>query len=211
MDKTKLKTRYIMKSNLIMLLLLIFSVSINAQVTEIPIENYWEGDNDNINNAYFKDINGLLNKYVGTWEYNQNGHYFKIKFVKQTNYQEVPLDSPYKIKRKSDRIYGLFEYKLNGVSIYNTILTQNKSYIYSDSGSFFMGNFLLFYDEPSTSPCGRPLMGRVTLGYSNTVGVETLTWSREDRYSGTFCQEVGQTEDSTPFKIPANMVLTKVP
>ncbi|SRR5690554_179334 len=200
-----------MKTHLATFFFFIWSFSLMAQV-EIPIEQY--GQNNNmytISNSYFKDINGLLNKYIGTWEYNENGHYFKVQFIKQENYQEVPLNSPSKTKWTSDRIYARFQYKLNGVEIYNTLnlAIPSQSLIYSTAGSFSIQGFKLFYDEPSVSPCGRPLMGRVTLEHSVVNGVEKLTWSREDSYSGTFCQQ-GQVEDNTPFQIPANMILTKI-
>lgn len=187
------------------------SFSLNAQ--QIPIEQYNQNNNDDINNAYFKDINGVLDKYVGTWEYNQNGHYFKIQFIKQTNVQQSPPISTSLIQRYYDRITARIEYKLNGVTIYNTLNQIGNSpnwYIRSYASSVRSNNKIwLHYKEPSNSPCGRKVDGTVNVEYSNTGGVETLTWSRTNRSIYPDCQN-GQTADDTPFQIPANMVLTKV-
>jgi|GEM_PF-2852050 len=151
-----------------------------------------------------------IDEYIGTWEYNQNGHYFKIQFYKQIAHQEVPLDAPFKIKYKTDRIRGYFQYKINEVEIYNTRLLYNDGwpFVYSSSGSFTSRGFLLYYEEPSTSPCGRPITGKVILEYSNENGIEKLEWNRTDWRSGTPCGR-GQTEDETPFQVPADMILIK--
>jgi len=191
----------------------LFAASTEAQQNVvIPIEEHWNGNNSDINYAYYKDVNGLLDKYVGTWEYNQNGHCFKIQFYKQIAHQEVPLDAPFEIKYKTDRIRGYFQYKINGVEIYNTRLLYNdgRTFVHSFSGSFTRRGFLLYYEEPSASPCGRPLLGKVILEYSNENGIEKLNWNRTDQYSGTFCQ-TEQTEDETPFRAPADMILIKSP
>jgi len=191
--------------------ILLFILSAKAQQDiVIPIEEHWNGSNSDINKAYYKDVNGLLDKYIGTWEYNQNGHYFKIQFYKQIAHQEVPLDAPFKTKYKTDRIYGYFQYKINGLEIYNTRLLYNDGwpFVNSFSGSFTRRGFLLYYEEPSTNPCGRPLLGKVILEYSNENGVEKLNWSRTDWRSGAPCGR-GQTEDETPFQVPADMILIK--
>lgn len=194
-----------MKTFFITTLFTITMVAIQAQtIVERPLETFYDGERPN--HVYFKDVNNLLTKYLGTWEYNQNGQYFKITFFKQTNFRETPVQNR-KISIFTDKIYGYYQYKLNGIEIYNV---TSPDYIYSPSGSFFMGNFFVFFDEPSISPCGRPLIGNVTLSYSTINGIEQLTWSRTDSYRGTFCNE-GEVEDNTPFQTPAHMVLTKVP
>jgi len=190
------------------LLLFIFSAK-GQQYIEIPIEDYWDEDYDQMNYVYFKDINGLLDKYVGTWEYNQNGHYFKIQFYKFINLSEGPENAPHKTRHRSDQIYGYFQYKLNGVEIYNTRLISSP-FVHSDSGAFLKGGFYLYYEEPSTSPCGRPITGDVWLEYSNENGIEKLGWSRTDWRSGAPCGR-GQVEDETPFQVPADMILIKSP
>lgn len=192
-----------MKTFLISILLTFTAITVNAQIQQVALENFYEVERPK--HVYYKDVNNQLNKYVGTWEYNQNGHYFKITFFKQTNFRVTPVGN-IKITIFTDRIYGYYQYKVNNNEIYNV---SSQDFTYSTMGAFFMGNFRINFKEPSTSPCGRPLMGEVTLGYSNVGGVEKLTWSRTDRYWPTFCQQ-GQVEDETPFQTPANMVLTKI-
>jgi len=199
-----------MRAHFKIIMLFLFAVSVKAQqYIEIPIENYWDENYNEIKYVYFKDVNGLLDKYIGTWEYNQNEHYFRIQFYKFVNLLDGYQDAPNKTRHKFDKIYGYFQYKLNGVEIYNTrLIYRSWPFVYSSRGLFFEGSFLLYYEEPSTSPCGRSLLGQVSLQYFNENGIEKLNWSRTDQYSGTFC-ETGQIEDDTPFQVPANMILIK--
>jgi hypothetical protein len=196
-----------MKILLTSLYLTFTTTIINAQsIQKVPLENFHVGENAHLSYVYYKDVNNLLDKYLGTWEYNQNGHFFKITFFKQTNFRETPVGHP-KASIFTDRIYGLYQYKLNGIEIYHVI---SPDFAYSSSGAFIMGSFTFYFKEPSLSPCGRPLMGKVTLAYSTTNSIEQLTWSRVDSYRGTFCNE-GEVEDNTPFQTPAHMELIKVP
>jgi hypothetical protein len=193
-----------MKTLFISFLLTITIIAQAQTVVERPLETFYDGEQPK--HVYYKDVNNLLNKYLGTWEYNQNGHYFKITFFKQTNFRETPVQNR-KISIFTDKIYGLYQYKLNGIEIYHV---TSSDFAYSTMGAFFMGNLVAFFKEPSISPCERPLMGDVTLSYSITNGIEQLTWNRADSYRGTFCNE-GEVEDNTPFQTPAHMILTKVP
>ena len=38
----------------------------------------------NETNIYFKDVNNILDKYFGTWVYEDDTHYLKITFFKKT-------------------------------------------------------------------------------------------------------------------------------
>lgn len=187
--------------NIFKILLILFSISCFSQTIEQrPLESFYQPNQPN--HVYYKDVNNLLDKYIGTWEYNDGTHYFKIEFFKQSFYRETPVANP-KVTIYTDRIFGHYQYKLNGAEIYNV---TNMKYANSRSGSFFNGFYLIF-SEPTTASCGRSKIGYVNLQYSNSGGIEQLTWSRTDKnMEMTWCQSF----DSTPFKTPANMVLTKV-
>lgn len=185
--------------NIFRTLILLFGLSSFSQTIEPrSIETFYEGVFPN--HVYYKDVNSKLNKFVGTWIFNDGTHYFKIQFYKQTYYRETPVGNK-KTTIFVDRIIGNYQYKLNGLEIYN--VTDN-SYAHSSSGSFFNG-FRIFYDEPTSYPCGRRIMGDVNLTHSINNGVEELIWNRVDFNAGADCYPF----DTTPFKTPANMVLTK--
>lgn len=189
-----------MKTIFDIFLFFISAVALNAQVIEKPMETFYEPNQPN--HVYYKDVNNLLDKYVGTWEYTSGGHYFKITFTKHTYVRETPIGNT-KITIYTDKIIGHYVYKLNGVEIYNV---TNNYFASSSSGSFDYDGFGIIFDEPSSNPCGRRIMGDVNLQYSITNNVEKITWNRTNVEWAASCNP----SDQTPFKIPANMVLTKI-
>ncbi|UPQ80167.1 hypothetical protein M0M57_04865 [Flavobacterium azooxidireducens] len=189
-----------MKTQAIIFLLLFTIVTLSAQVIEKPIESFYEPNQPS--HVYYKDVNNLLDQYVGTWEYNSSSHYFKITFIKQIYIRETPIANT-KTTIYTDRLVGHYLYRLNGIEIYNI---NNDDFALSTSGAFAFDGFSIFFDEPSSNPCGRRIMGDVNLIYSNTNGVETIGWNRTNIDWGASCNP----SDQTPFRIPANMVLTKI-
>ena len=193
---------------------LIITITSHAQSITFPLEEYYKNNNDKINNAYFKDVNGLLDKYLGTWEYNENGHYLKIQFFKVLNNPMHPSNSIIKMQQYCDVIYARFEYKKNGVTIYNTLNPSDDStkwFIRSscESISVYPNKLLLYYKEPSSNPCGRIIRGSVNIEYSNTGGIEKLSWVRSYRRSSSSCMD-DLIADHTPFQIPSKMTLIKI-
>jgi hypothetical protein len=185
--------------NIFKIIILLYGFSSFSQtIVEKPLETFFNPDENK--HVYFKDVNNILNKYVGTWVFDDGTQYFKIQFYKQTHYRETPIANK-KITIYNDRIIGHYQYKLNGVEIYN--VTDNK-FVYSNNGSFSNGNNI-YFREPTDNPCGRRITGEVNLTYFNDNGVEQLTWNRVDFNGGADCYPF----DTTPFKTPENMVLTK--
>jgi len=191
--------------------------NINAQLVglpppnmiPIPLENRL--DYPQFNTGYYKDVNGHFNKLIGTWEYNGNDKYLKVQFYK---IEAVPTwdDIFY------DRLCSFIEYKekQNGqwVTIYNTFGTPiqtnfnfNRNTI---QGSGIIKNnpnwITLRYTEPSEG-C-RQFYGYLNLKYQEGSNPPQLIWERdfelEHRYKE--CDNMDESE----FKIPANLVLTKI-
>ena len=198
--QNKTKTLFIMKTLLNIFLLLFTVLTLSAQVVEKPIETFYEPNQPS--HVYYKDVNNLFDKYLGTWEYNNDGHYFKITFIKQSYFRETPIANS-KITIYTDKIIGNYEYKYNGIEIYNV---TNDYFADSDSGAFTHEGFSIFFEEPSSNPCGRRIMGDVKLEYSQSKFGTKINWSRTDIDWGANCYPC----DQTPFKIPANMILTKI-
>jgi len=185
--------------NLIKIVFLFFGLSSFSQtIVEKSIETTFDPDVNK--HVYMKDVNSKLNKYEGIWVFNDGTHYFKIQFYKQTYHRETPEGNK-KITIFADRIVGHYQYKLNGVEIYN--VTDNL-YAYSNFCAFYNG-FSIYFNEPSANTCGRRIRGDVSLTYSNNNGIEQLTWNRENFDGAPYCYPF----DATPYKTPATMVLTK--
>ncbi|HLS29283.1 MAG TPA: DUF6705 family protein [Flavobacteriaceae bacterium] len=76
-----------MKNYITIIALFILSLSCKAQYNNIvPIENYHSYvENHNITQGtYFKDVNNVLNKYVGTWKGEFDGKQYTIKAHKSS-------------------------------------------------------------------------------------------------------------------------------
>lgn len=195
-------------------ILLVFTIKASGQLEEVPVEQWGTVRGKN---KYLKDINGHFNKFIGTWEYSSNDKYFKIQFYK---INKVPASTMpfYTGNRFYDYLCSFVEYKekQNGqwVTIYNTFGTPaftntstnldrrnviNGHHISSDPNWI-----MLSYAEPTE-----------TCRYTPTLNIRyqaenpaQLLWERDLRIwvSGPPCDNV----DTSPFQIPANMVLTKI-
>ncbi|WP_419870600.1 DUF6705 family protein [Chryseobacterium sp. CT-SW4] len=84
--------------NLFLIILTIFSFCLKAQ--EYPLNT---SPSDIPDNAYLKDMNNELDKYVGLWKGTWNGKTLYIQFKKVKDYSSIPGDThPY----YKDRIFG---------------------------------------------------------------------------------------------------------
>lgn len=108
--------------NLILATLLLFSINCKAQ-------NISDLDFTRQTNAYYKDVNNLLNPFEGTYLYSNGSTIFKIELLKKSEYYE-------------DLIIGEYQYILNGVQIANTISEINTTYLNQRTHKID-GNFLV--------------------------------------------------------------------
>ena len=196
-----------MKKILTILLIFITFVS-NAQQV-IPFEQERNHQGFERKGKYFKDVNGFLNKFLGTWRYENNStsssEVVEITFYKR----EMVSISGYFI----DELYAQFKYIKNGVEIYNTYNTNRVLDIF---GGFFTSaapddyNKIMlqfrepddvesikrkhtFYIEYFTENTGGMGLGVSTVAKLNWV----LKWSP-------------QIWGAVPPQMPLTMVLTKV-
>jgi hypothetical protein len=148
-------------------------------------------------NSYIKDTNNILNKFVGTWLYNQNGKMFTMSINKQ---EMIDFNEYYK-----DMLFGNFKYQINNSLIANTFgKTGFKSGI--TGATLWEGNpnkVTLFFDDPE-----RPKMSaRVTLTYSNINGIEKLHWDL--KLTGYVSSRDPNMNPATDFRVPTNVELIK--
>lgn len=154
----------------------------------------------------FKDLNHTFDRFLGTWEYNQGGHYFKITFFK---YENATYNSI--LHQTEDCVHSYYEYRYNGVLKFETYTTQ-----VSNVSSYFLINedvLGLFYQEPSLTSCSKARIGDLLLTASyNTNNQPILEWNitSTELIGQTIPCADGSPQDRTDFLVPANMILTKL-
>ncbi|WP_299885280.1 DUF6705 family protein [uncultured Lacinutrix sp.] len=201
------------------LILLITSFSITgvlAQDVIIPLDGGSMSDsqdprvNDRNQDVYYKDLTNIFGKYLHTWVYDNGTTYLKISFTKK---ERARISST---RFFMDQLNCEFLYKENGVTIYDTYLTNGglnfniDKYIFG-SRILSTTSLELMYDEPPLDgSCERYASGKLTLNYIDG-STPTINWSRINNHlygSEDKCAD-GTSKDLTDFVIPANMTLVK--
>lgn len=187
-----------MKNIFKIITVLILNVSF-AQ-TIIPIEQRKNTTEIDGETYYYKDVNGVYNKFLGNWKY-QNSTTNPTKIVEITFYKREMVESG--MGGYYDEIFARIKYTENGVVIYNTF-PDNQPILNTRDYNIFGSSFkepnntnklnLNYYNEPGLG--GKT--GWLNLIYNNSSGVETLNWKVM-----TF------RDPNNPFKMPYNMVLIK--
>lgn len=184
--------------NILNLIVILLTNSIFSQ-TIIPIEQ--EKTNVEIDGQtyYYKDVNGVFNKFLGNWKY-QDNLTNPTKIVEITFYKREMTSNGF--GGYDDEIYARIKYTENGIVIYNTF-PENQPVLNTRDHNIFGGYFAdpyntnklnCFYSEPGFG--GKS--GRLSLIYENLMGVEKLNWKVR-----TF------RDPNDPFRMPYNMVLIK--
>jgi hypothetical protein len=99
--------------NTILLLVTILSISCKAQQT-YSLSNY---DSKNLkNNNYIKDIDGILNKFVGSWVWENTTTKLTIVFTKKEHWNPNNFSNFFE-----DIIVGNYQLEENGITVINTL------------------------------------------------------------------------------------------
>ncbi|WP_286915986.1 DUF6705 family protein [Flavobacterium sp. UBA4197] len=77
-----------------------------------------------IEGAYYKDINGFHNQYIGTWVYNNGNTTFKVVFKPKDSFHVTTDVRNY----YADFLIGEFQYIDNGIEKVNTFSNINQTY-----------------------------------------------------------------------------------
>ncbi|KAB8154243.1 hypothetical protein EZY14_007345 [Kordia sp. TARA_039_SRF] len=186
--------------NIISIICGLFTSLLFAQEQIVPLTQ--EGILDEEENIvyYYKDINGDLNKFLGTWKYQDATKELIVTFYLN---QHVDYSGSY-----SDEIYARFKYTENGTIIYNTLNSINEDIKHKISGgSIFVdtpNKVSLTYFEPTNIPYSKSMTPTLNLEYlpCTTLGCNPqLKW---DIFWAS-----GRESDPWPFKIPSHLTLTK--
>ena len=156
---------------------------------------------------YFKDTNNLLDKFVGSWVFNDGTHYLRLIITKHIHVTrdvgDFHTDDDF-----DDLIKIRIEYRLAGIEKYNT--TEERALKGEDILNVNTIENIIYF-EPSLTSCQREKLGYLKIEYLiNISGDEQLIWTR----TNTISEVWGNCPDGTPiddsdFIIPANLVLTK--
>ncbi|MGR7813603.1 DUF6705 family protein [Lacinutrix undariae] len=190
-----------MKNILIVLLNLTMFATLYAQEEQvIPLVRLGEYVEQEDVVYYYKDVNGDLNKFLGTWKFEDNTTELIIKIY--LNEHADYFGSYY------DDIYIKFKYIENGIVIYDTLLDDSESNKYVIFGpSIFedtRNKVTLSYFEPTDIPYDdRGFMPSLNL---ELLPCTVLNCVRDLKWDIFW---VNGANNVWPFKIPSNLVLEK--
>ncbi len=100
------------------IILLLLSINCKAQTSII---NIIDDDGSEINGAYYKDIDSLLDPFEGTYIYTNGTTIFKMVLVKKVQ--------QYNSQYYEDLIIGEYQYIKDGVQIANTLSEISTTYL----------------------------------------------------------------------------------
>lgn len=185
----------------IMTMLLVSNLMLQAQeIVSKEQEKQYLADG-NFQDKYFKDINGHLNKFIGTWKWQDNmsnpTKVFEATFIK--------LENEFTGSYFRDLLLTNFKYIENGIEIYNIENdTTGARYIFGGLFSFpnNLNKLRLFYSEPNPATNGFRYNFHIEYLPSTTMGgIPQLKWDVE------VVLEVA--ENAELPKIPMHIILTK--
>lgn len=108
--------------------------TISFAQTEYPLLVEYDGSNTNSINAYFKDVNNDLDKFVGTWKYESGNIIFEITFAK-TLFIPGAFTNSY-----SDELHATYKLTIGGIVQYDTAVNPCEE-CYIPIGFSFIENY----------------------------------------------------------------------
>ena len=124
------------------LILLTITTSYYAQS---PIIDIVDKDGSRTTNAYYKDVNNLLNTFEGTWLYVNGNKSLKIVMVKKV--------LQYNGRYYEDLIIGEYEYKVDGIVVISTLDELDNVYSNQRSHSIESNSLIENHHKPPCNDC----------------------------------------------------------
>ena len=128
----------------ILKLILVFAILTNCKAQNPIFDISQDSGTDNPDGAYYKDIQNVLDPFIGTYIYTNGSTFFKIVLQKKTM-------SSVNGRYYEDLIIGEYLYTENGNEIINTLNNLNQNYIngwkYSINGNLVLDGKELGCDE----------------------------------------------------------------
>lgn len=164
-------------------------VPLNTSSLDVPDSNY-----------YRKDLNNELNKFIGTWKYENGNTSFTIVFTKK---EKVKITDYYK-----DFISGNYIYIVDGVEIINTFtMTSNNGFIWG--GNINPNDNKSLYNAQFKDPERPKVSVHAHLDYISN-GMGSLPSLRLQLVKiGVSYTMVGEPDPQQDFRVPTDIILTK--
>jgi hypothetical protein len=201
----------------LLLFIILISFFTNAQQAIIPIENernYNGALIDTSEGIYFKDVNNVLDKFVGTWKYDDgNGTVYEITFYKVLHYTDGDDVDSY------DQLRANFKLSLGGIEQFNTYTNPCDDCIWYTSGFYIKFNYNQAAGHWEQTPANANMYelsymepgfnfresSMTYIIYSTSGSQEVLTWERQ--YDQPIDYVTGLPVDV--YKTPEHMTLIK--
>lgn len=126
-------------------IILMFLIITTSYYAQSPIIDIVDKDGSRTTNAYYKDINNLLNTYEGTWLYVSGNKSLKIVMVKKI----MQFNGRY----YEDLIIGEYEYIVDGVILISTLDELDNVYSNQRSHSIDGNSLIENHHKPTCSDC----------------------------------------------------------
>lgn len=198
-----------MKTYIITLLLLITNAFFSNAQEDVIVPLTSNIDEDIDKTYYYKDINGDLNKFLGTWKYQDADKELIVTFYLNVKDKNGVGDF-------YDKIYAKFKYTENGTIIYDTLLDNSLSAQLNIVGSSFLdqedanglsvlnvNKMSLFYNEPTDIPYDRTPHQQLFIEFL-PCGFDCSPQLKWDIF-----WLPNSDSEPWPFKIPKDITLTK--
>jgi hypothetical protein len=179
-----------------------------------PVETEGYQENITVRGVYFKDVNNVLDKFVGTWKYEDTSTntIFEITFSKVINQERI-------FDNYADELSAQFKLSINGVEQYNTYNTTCADcFIASGFTSYEEGfeNDEFIYTEPNfnmyVGAIAEPnieqyvLSSNLKLEYQFNLGSSAqLIWTNKVSQK----KRIATGQQVNVYQMPMNMVLIK--
>ncbi|MEY8849929.1 DUF6705 family protein [Psychroserpens sp. XS_ASV72] len=189
-----------MNRGIIVLYFFLAIYSCKSQI--IPLTEYY-GEDDN--GAYYKDVDNDLDKFVGTWKWEDGNNSLTVTFIKEENMQSTIGNSSY------DILAGEYRYEENGQILANYLIRLNDSSITDPDSHYISGNTILFNNHKP--PCDTCEQGerRLYLNFNDPTlpylplacvlrhkTINAIEQIEMDLFlSGSYIQPTGLPDDST--------------
>jgi hypothetical protein len=107
---------------LILVLALVFFTTIQAQtypvLRTVSIEQSLDENYNEISGDYVKDVNNILNPYIGTWKYEGNGMIFILKIQKVEQFISISNINTYYLK---DELIVTYKFVKDGIVLVDNL------------------------------------------------------------------------------------------
>lgn len=110
-----------------------------------PIISITDKSQPNVLNAYYKDVDGIMNKFEGTWIYQNGNTSLTIKLEKKEAY--------FNNRYYRDRLVGEYKYTVDGVDVVNYLPRFNDSNVNDSQRSIKGSRSVLKNYMPSCTDC----------------------------------------------------------